>query len=124
MKILLVEDDQFLSELYQDSLGAAGHSVVTSRHAQEAVLMLEEYGADLILLDIMLPGHNGLELINEMQSYDDWQAIPIVVISSINREEFGLSDLQWMDMGVVDYLYKPTTSLQDLNRLVEVFARA
>lgn len=114
MRVLIVEDDQLLRELYEDALNAAGFEVLTSRHAQEAVSMLDEYGAEVVVMDMMLPGHNGLEILHEMQSYSDWARIPVIVLSARHPDEFRMSQRDWQLLGVVKYLYKPETKVHQL----------
>ncbi|MDX1765874.1 MAG: response regulator [Candidatus Saccharimonadales bacterium] len=114
MKILLVEDDQLLRDLYDDALSQAGHQVLQARHAQEAVTMLDEYGAEIIIMDMMLPGHNGLEILHELQTYNDWQQLPVIVLSSRHPKEFKMTDQDWQRLGVVKFLYKPRTKIHHL----------
>jgi DNA-binding response OmpR family regulator len=107
--ILLVEDDQFLSDLYLGVLVQAGYSTQVASDAQIAIDLLDEYGADLIILDLLLPGHNGIEVLQELQSHSDWQKIPVVILSSQPQTVLKLTTQQLADYGVVKYLYKPHT---------------
>lgn len=104
--ILLVEDDRFLSELYASCLARQGYAVNRASDAQSAVDILDEYGADIVLLDLMLPAHNGVEVLQEIQSYSDWQEIPVLILSAQHPND-GYAWQQWKKYGVCDYIYKP-----------------
>lgn len=106
--VLLIEDDLFLRELYLQALQQAGFIVQVAQDAQEGLDLLDEYGADLLVLDLMLPAHGGIEALHELQSHSDWQSIPVVVLSSVPRQRFVSADLK--QLGVKHYLYKPETT--------------
>lgn len=104
--VLLVEDDRFLSELYASCLAKQGYAVHRASDAQSAVDILDEYGADVILLDLMLPAHNGVEVLQEIQSYSDWQDIPVLILSAQHPKDHYIPR-QWKKYGVREYIYKP-----------------
>lgn len=108
LHVLLIEDDQFLRELYQLALVEAGFTVQAAQDAQEGLDLLDEYGADVLVLDLMLPAHGGLEALMELQSHTDWQSIPVVVLSSVPSRRFAGANLK--QFGVKHYLYKPDTT--------------
>lgn len=117
--VLLIEDDLFLRELYLQALQKAGFIVQAAQDAQEGLDLLDEYGADLLVLDLMLPAHGGIEALHELQSHSDWQSIPVVVLSSVPRQRFVGADLT--QLGVKHYLYKPDTTPEQLvNTLSQV----
>ena len=80
--ILLVEDDVWLAELYMRTLQEAGF---TYRHVPDGLAGIEamdEAVPDVVVLDIFLPGPNGLVLLHEMQSYADLSALPVIVCTN------------------------------------------
>lgn len=119
--ILLIEDDGWLAELYKDILETAAHTVVITVPSAEAALNVlnDESTIDLILLDMILPSHNGIEFLHEIASYTDLNTIPVIVLSSVYQHEFTLSSERWKHYGVVSYLYKPQTKPQDLLAVVK-----
>ena len=119
--ILLIEDDKFLSDLYQSSFERSGHIVQVAADAQMAIDLLDEYGADLVLLDLFLPVHNGIEVLHELQSHGDWQKIPVIILSSQPKKSIGLSAEQWKKYGVRRYLYKPDYNPGALVEAVQPF---
>lgn len=80
-RILIVEDDRWLAEMYRDVL-QDDFSVTLCHDAQTAIGALDEAAPDIILLDIMLPGGNGMAFLQELRSYDDVAAVPVLVCSS------------------------------------------
>lgn len=104
--ILLVEDDAWLSEMYANAFGEAV-SVVCAHSAAEALEALERATPDVILLDMFLPDHNGVELLHEISSYDDTVHIPVVILSTVHERDFALKPQRWPHYGIVGYLYKP-----------------
>jgi response regulator of citrate/malate metabolism len=104
-KILLVEDDAWLSELYESAIDE--HEVVCAGTADQALETLDNGDIDLVLLDMFLPDHNGIELIHEIASYEDTADIPIIILSAVHTSDFGLKKERMKHYGVVEYLYKP-----------------
>lgn len=115
-KILLVEDDTWLAELYRDILQMqSGCTVLTASTAEDALDVIDETsGIDLIVLDMFLPVHNGIEFLHEVASYNDINTIPVIVLSSVYKHDFGMSEERWRHYGVALHLYKPETKPQDL----------
>jgi len=113
MKILLIEPQNDFARVVSKSLELGGIEVLHASDAQAAVHAAEQ-GIDVVVLELALPGHNGLEFLYEFRSYNDWRAIPIVMYSHISSEEAGFNAEIYDRFGVVAHLYKPTTSLKKL----------
>lgn len=116
MHILLVEDDVWLADLYKTALVQTGGFKVTHARSADAALTALDENQDicLIILDMYLPAHNGIEFLHEMGSYADLGSIPVFILSSVYKHDFGMSEERWRHYGVVNYLYKPQTKPQDL----------
>lgn len=114
MKILLVEDDDDLAEMYELQLRWGQHQVKLAKDAQAALDVLDTFPAEAIVLDIMLPGHNGLSVLYELRSYSDWRRIPVIVLSNISLDELGVSQAGLKALGVVQYLDKSHTNTEQL----------
>lgn len=107
-QIVLVEDDAWLAEMYQDVLAQlSGVAVRWAGDAAQALELLDEMPADLILLDMFLPGHNGIEFLHEIASYADTGRTPVIILSAVHEHDFAMSRDRWRQYGVVEYLYKP-----------------
>ncbi len=113
MKILVVEPQKDLGKLIDKSLTLSGMEVMLTTDAQTAVHAAEQ-GVDVVVLELALPGHNGVEFLYEFRSYDDWRHIPVVIYSHISSEEAGFGSEVYQRFGIKKHLYKPTTSLQKL----------
>lgn len=96
--IAVIEDDEHISNLLEESLTREGYEVLRAYSGTEALYLLEKYRPDLILLDLMLPGLSGEELLPRLAQ------IPVIVVSANVRLEDKVRLL--MD-GAVDYVTKP-----------------
>lgn len=118
--ILMLEPDAVLASIYRQTFELAGHEVRRTVSAQDAVFQVDENLPDLILVEIQLVAHSGIEFLYELRSYAEWQHIPVIIHSCIPPTEFEDSMTLLRDMlGVRKYLYKPQTSLRSLLRAVQ-----
>jgi DNA-binding response OmpR family regulator len=119
MNILLIEPDKLLASTYRQALESAGHTVCMCASAQSAIFCADEMQPDVVLLELQLVGHSGLEFLYEFRSYPDWQDVPVIVHSHVPAGELsGSWQLLKSQLGVVGYHYKPLTSLHTLLRSV------
>lgn len=81
LKVLAIEDDPDLGLLYESFLGAEGHVVDVARTAPEGLKKLDRH-PDVVLLDLMLPGMDGYDLMREMRKRKDLDDIPVIVVSA------------------------------------------
>jgi DNA-binding response OmpR family regulator len=117
--ILLVEPDHMLAQTYIGALELAGHSVQVSPTAQSALEVADEVRPDVVLLELQLVAHSGVEFLYEFRSYADWQEVPIVIVSKVPPAEFNQSARMLKEqLGVTTYCYKPQTDLKQLLRVV------
>jgi len=103
-KILLIEDEADLREIVSFNLQGAGHSVVESDNANDALMLLEEFLPDLVLLDIMLPGLKGDQFLSLLRNNPAFAQLPVIVVSAKNSEE---DIVRLLELGADDYLTKP-----------------
>ncbi len=115
---LLVEDDERLATLTADYLG--GHGVVVTRAADGDAAVREALARryDVVLLDLMLPGKDGLEVCREIRARSD---VPIVILTARGEERDRVAGL---DLGADDYLPKPFSPRELLARIHAVVRRA
>lgn len=99
-KILIIEDDNNINEMLSKLLKLNGYDVVSSYSGTEGIL-LHNKEIDLILLDLMLPGKNGEEIIKELQNK---KRVPIIVMSAIHEID---KKLDLFKLGADDYITKP-----------------
>jgi two-component system OmpR family response regulator len=118
-KILLLEPDIRLGQIYQQTLELAGHEVFRQTSAQTALNAVDKHQPDLIILELQLTAHNGVEFLYELRSYNDWQKIPVLIHSQVPPVLKAVSPMLWRELGIVGYLYKPSTKLINLQRSVD-----
>jgi DNA-binding response OmpR family regulator len=114
MQVLLIEPDRVLGKVYAAALERAGHGVTLARSAQGAVHAADTTRPDVVVLELQLPQHNGVEFLYEFRSYTEWLHIPVIVHSFVAPPEYEYSDILQRELGVARCLHKPTTSLQQL----------
>ena len=100
-RILVVDDDPQALRYVRDALSEAGYRPVVTADPEEALLLLEEGRPDLALLDLMLPGSDGVELMGDILSFAD---IPVIFLSVYGRDEIIAGALE---AGATDYIVKP-----------------
>jgi DNA-binding response OmpR family regulator len=118
-RVLLLEPDRLLAKTYHTALVAAGHEVNICSSAQTAVFCADEFRPDLVLIELQLISHSGIEFLYEFRSYTDWQDIPAVLLTNVPAGEFADSwELLRGELNVSGYLYKPITSLKSIVQTV------
>ena len=125
MHVMLIEPDYLLSATYSQALSHAGHEVTSCVSAQTAILAADQKKPDLVILEIQLIEHSGIEFLYEFRSYSDWQTIPVLVHSQIPAQEFAANwQLLKTQLGVHQYLYKPQTALRQLIQVIDKYTPA
>ncbi len=102
-KILLVEDDFFLADIYQTKLSIANYNVIVSQDGMDGLQQALTQLPDLILLDIMLPKMDGLDVLKRLKADESTKNIPVILLSNLGQE-FVVNG--GMSLGAVDYLVK------------------
>ena len=83
-QILILEDNKFYREMFENKLKTCGYATISHADPYTAMEYISENNLpDAILLDLLLPGVNGIAFIHELQSHEDMRNIPIIVCSSI-----------------------------------------
>ena len=102
-KILLIEDDKFLRELIIQKLGKEGFDVSEASEGETGLLKMKEERPDLVLLDLILPGIDGFEVLSRMKKDTELKSVSVVILSNLGQKD----DVQkGMDLGADDYLVK------------------
>jgi two-component system OmpR family response regulator len=117
--ILLVEDDITLSELLVKALRRAGYEVEHTSRAEEALEQLHARKYDLLITDLMLPGMDGLKLIQQLRA--EARSIPVLVLSSKGSVA---ERVEGLDLGADDYLAKPFAFDELLARVSSLLRRS
>ncbi|HEY4161190.1 MAG TPA: response regulator [Candidatus Saccharimonadales bacterium] len=122
MHVLLIEPDRILARTYAQALSEAGCTVRHAVSAQQAVHEADQQTPDVVLLELQLPQHNGVEFLYEFRSYSEWLKVPVVVHSMVPPQELESAATLQKELGVADVLYKPETSLRRLCQAVQKLA--
>ena len=101
VRVLAVDDDPQALRYVRDALASAGYTPVVTGDPEEALRHVEEEKPDLVLLDLMLPGTDGIELMKDILGAAD---VPVIFLSAYGRDEL---IARAFDMGAVDYVVKP-----------------
>jgi DNA-binding response OmpR family regulator len=116
--ILLIEPNTLLAKSYTQALQHAGHSVAHVAGAQSAVDAADKQAPDIVILELQLSGHSGIEFLHEFRSYVEWLDVPVVINTVLSPAHlYKIQGALRRDMGVRDILYKPHTTLQDIVRI-------
>jgi len=111
IKILIVEDDFFLRKLCQKKLEKEGFEVFLAQDGNEGIEQAKKNIPDLILLDIILPGIDGFDVLKTLKNESSTKAIPIVLLSNLGQKE----DIdKGSALGATDYLIKAHFSPQEI----------
>lgn len=103
MVILLVEDDEFLSELYATKLTLEGFEVIAATDGKKGLKLALEKRPDLVLLDIILPKLDGFEVLKAIKADPTGKDIPVILLTNLSqRDEVN----RGLELGAVDYLIK------------------
>ena len=120
--ILIVEDDNFIGKILKGKLLANQYETELVTSAERALESLKTSPPDLILLDILLPGMNGLDLLALIRQTPDTKKIPVMIISNLNDQ----SQMQKAaTLGITHFILKATTTTKEiLNKIEEHFRPA
>lgn len=115
-KILVVEDETAFLYALQSKLSIKGFEVLTSTTAEEAVKILNKSKIDLVILDIMLPKMDGIDLLRNLKNNEKTKDIPAVIVSNLSDKENIDSGIK---LGVKDYLVKSEYNLDGIVGKIE-----
>ncbi|MFA5746541.1 MAG: response regulator [Candidatus Paceibacterota bacterium] len=118
-KVLLAEDDPFLIDIYTTKLANSGFDMAVAKTGDEVLSGLRERMPDILLLDIVLPGMSGWEVLSEIRKDPKFNDLKIIILSNLgqkNEVEKGL------EMGAVGYLvkahYTPTQIVEEIRKIL------
>ena len=116
MKVLVIEDEPSIQKVIKANLSASGYTVIAAKNGEEGLELLHSDIPDLVLLDLMMPGISGWDVINKMKSEEQLSHIPVIVVTA---SVWGESESKLSDVGVVDHIIKPF-NLDDLLQKVKI----
>lgn len=113
IKVLIVDDEKDFSELLSERLETRGFKTRMAFDGDEAISRLREDGADVVLLDVMMPGKSGVETLKEIKN--SWPITEVIMLTGHGTVE---TAIEGMKLGAYDYLLKPTGT-EDLSEKIK-----
>lgn len=119
-KILIADDEPDILEIIQFNLQAEGYEVITAKNGDEAIDMAKKHQPDLIILDVMMPGKNGIDVCNILRSQPAFQETLIIFLSALSDES---TEVRGLETGADDYLTKPISPKVLITKVNALFRR-
>ena len=119
--IYIVEDDKNIREIEMFALKNSGYAVEEFENAKTFFSRITEKVPDLVLLDIMLPDMDGLEIVKKLRSRPDTVRVPIILVTAKTTE---LDKVKGLDIGADDYLTKPFGVMELISRVKALLRRS
>lgn len=110
-QILIIEDEKFLSQLLVEGLKKEGLEVFTAIDWQEGSKILKEIKIDFIILDILLPGVDGVEILAQIKKDEELKSIPVLILSNLSQED---KIEECKKRGALDYLIKANYTIPEI----------
>jgi two-component system phosphate regulon response regulator PhoB/two-component system alkaline phosphatase synthesis response regulator PhoP len=115
-KVLVVEDDRFLTSAYRAKLSKSGYEVQMAGDGEEALTVLQQFHPDIILLDLVMPRKDGFATLEEIRQQSELKDIPVIVASNLGQKE----DIdKARGLGATDFIIKSDLSMDDLVSKIE-----
>ena len=109
--VFIVEDDISLVKDYQWKLGQEGIDVWVTGDGQEAVSFLDRQPPNVVVLDIMLPGMSGFEILETIRKNEKWKNVPVIMLSNLGQSQ----DIEKSKtLGAQEYIVKAETHIKDV----------
>jgi two-component system cell cycle response regulator len=116
--ILVAEDDEHTRNLLRDVCRSSGYSVDTVGDGEEVLPALTAREADLLLLDLIMPGKDGFTVLQELRAHAEWKELPVVILTGMEDLD---GKIRGMELGADDYITKPFRLIELQTRLRSVF---
>ena len=121
-KVLLIEDEESLRNLYTRILSSRNYTVETAIDGEDALLKLPMFTPDIIVLDIVMPRYNGMELLKVLKNDERHKKIPVVMLTALSEMK---KITECLEMGAVGYITKDSSTediAHKLNLILESFS--
>ena len=118
--IYVVEDDNNISEIESFALKNAGYTVIECACGKDFHKLMRERIPDLVLLDIMLPDEDGLEILKKLRQVPETRRVPVIMVTAKTTE---IDKVKGLDMGADDYITKPFGIMELISRVKAVLRR-
>ena len=113
-KVLIADDEPNIVTSLEFLMGKCGYEVAVARSGEEVLALVETFGPDLVLLDVMMPLRSGYEVCQKMRERADWRHIRIVMLSAKGREA---EVSKGLSLGADAYVTKPFSNRELIARV-------
>lgn len=118
-RVLLVEDEPLLIDLYEERFSEEPFELATAETGEDALKLARAGKVDLILLDILLPGINGFEVLRQLKADMETRDIPVIVLTNLGSEQSDKDKQLALSLGAVDYLVKSYHTPDEMVEIIE-----
>ena len=118
IKVLIVDDEKDFTELLSERLETRGFKTRIAFDGNEAISRLNEENADVVLLDVMMPGKSGVETLKEIKN--SWPITEVIMLTGHGSVE---TAIEGMKLGAYDYLIKPTETADLSQKITSAYQR-
>lgn len=119
-KILIVEDDAFLSKMYAKKFQIAGFEVDVAHDGVEGLAKAKSFAPDLILMDILMPKQNGIETLDKLKADSATKGIPVVMATNLSTTDDADTAIK---KGAVKYVVKSEVTPADMVKIVSTLLK-
>lgn len=120
-KVLLIEDEPNIAEAIRFLLTREGWQVETHAEGSDAVQVIQSAAPDLVILDVMLPGKNGMDILRDLRELDDMQRLPVLMLTARGQSR----DREMAEnAGVSRFMTKPFSNAEVLSAVRDLHAQA
>lgn len=116
--VFIVEDDMFLLKAYEIKFKKAGIDVWTAADGKAALSFLEKDPPKIVLLDLLLPGISGFDILSAIRKNPKWKAVPVFILTNLGQSQ----EIERVKaLGIEDYLVKANTKINDIVERVKKY---
>jgi len=119
--ILVVDDEEHILELIKFNLEREGYTVLLCDNGEDSIPMIQNNAVDLVILDLMLPGINGIEVLRRLHRIDTFENVPVIMLTAKSEESDRILGLE---LGADDYITKPFSVRELIARIKAVLRRS
>lgn len=116
-KILLVDDDKLMVKMYQGKFVDDGYDVEVATNGEQGLIKTVEFKPDIILLDIMMPEINGLQVLKKLKEHEETKKIPVVLLTNVGGSDEDVE--RGLELGAVAYMVKAHYDAKDVVKKVK-----
>jgi DNA-binding response OmpR family regulator len=118
-KVLFIEPNTMLADIYVSALEQHNLEAKYCCGAEQGITLMDSFAPDVVVMELQLVAHDGIEFLQELRSYPEWVTVPVIILTNTSPQAVQpLRQALQRDLGVRDILYKPRTQLSSLVALV------